>query len=455
MTDWAEPERSTGRLSLILERGKKVHVHLLLDPRVRRWLLGPIHVATGFDRWRYCAEVPLGMARRASKDCVGTALRILHVAPAYPPAFEYGGPVAVAFNMCGELRKRGHDVSVLTAAAHAPSAPRAEVIDGVVVSRVSNHRIKTLALSPVDMRTGLATELNQFDLVHAHELRTWMNAAVLPVANKVGLPVVLTIHGTANRRSLAYPKKALDAVLFRRLVRRSALTLALTSEEVALVRQLFGQGTSVAMFPNGVSSPPRELGCSTMQVRRKLGIRSDVDILLFLGRIDRTKRIDLLIGAFARIKATYANSELVIAGPDWGARSRLRSLASLRGVLDAVHFVGPVFGDAKQALLQTASVFVTPAYVGFPVALLEAALAGLPLVTTSLGDHLPWLCEVGHVVAPSEEGIRKAVVDILTDERSGKVMGERGRELIRGEFLWPALVRRLETIYRDILGGAA
>ena len=105
--------------------------------------------------------------------------------------------------------------------------------------------------------------------------------------------------------------------------------------------------------------------------------------ILFLGRLDPRKGIDILIEAFARLKAADAPVTLTVAGG--GERLPwLRSAIKARGLND-ITVLGPVAESDKMALYRDADIFCSPAPHGesFGIVLVEAMRSGLPVVAAA------------------------------------------------------------------------
>lgn len=109
---------------------------------------------------------------------------------------------------------------------------------------------------------------------------------------------------------------------------------------------------------------------------------------LYLAPLTTTKGLRDLLEAAARLARDATPFKLDIAGPQTTTtpQAHWQRLATHLGLSEHIRFHGPVFGDAKQALLAHADVFLLPSHhEGFPNTLLEAATAGLPVIATTVG----------------------------------------------------------------------
>lgn len=105
--------------------------------------------------------------------------------------------------------------------------------------------------------------------------------------------------------------------------------------------------------------------------------------ILYVGRLVRHKRVDLLIEAFALLASDYPDLKLKIVGP--GAElANLRARAEELGVLQRTEFLGSLVGESLHEQYQRSSVFVLPSELeGFGMVLIEAMAAGIPVVVRS------------------------------------------------------------------------
>ena len=249
-------------------------------------------------------------------------------------------------------------------------------------------------------------------------------------------------------------KKALDAALVEaRNLQRAACLRALTTDEVDDYRRV-GLRNPIAVVPSGVDVPASISGHAFWETYPRL---SGKRIVLAMGRIHEKKGFDLLLQAFARIANRSDDLEVVIAGPDDGNLSYLKSLVDTLGLAHSVTFAGMLTGDRKWSAFRAASIFVLPSYSeGFSVAVLEALATGLPVVITHQ-CHFPevarWDC--GWTVQPEVREIEHALRDFLALPPEDAVrVGERGRNLVENRFRWPVVGKQMSDVYDWLQGGS-
>ncbi|HUB30273.1 MAG TPA: glycosyltransferase [Terracidiphilus sp.] len=188
--------------------------------------------------------------------------------------------------------------------------------------------------------------------------------------------ILVRQSGTASEmlQSHALPRWASTA--YRRLYCR-ADGIICQSQAMAddLVRCAGVSHELLHVLPNPVDIHPTRLDCNGTRFWHGPGPH-----LFAAGRLSREKGFDLLLHAFARVRALWRTADLAIAGTG-REEEALRQLCGSLGLKDSVHFLGHV--DAPAEYYFGASLFVLPSrQEGIPNALLEAAAGGLPIVAT-------------------------------------------------------------------------
>ena len=396
-------------------------------------------------------------------------MNVLHVLPYYAPAWAYGGVVRAVTDLTRAQVTAGHRVFVLTTDTRSPRArldTLRETLDGVQVWRVRNRSNRLRGLVNLSSPRGMAAAAERLirderiEVVHCHELRTVENLHVTPVAQRLGVPVVVSPHGTLpyhTGRSLV--KQLWDRALGTRLLSRFDGVIALTAQEAEdarLVWRACGQelpDSAIAVVPNGVHLTDFADLLPAEPFRERWGLGTG-PVVLFLGRLHARKGVQLLIPAFAAATRDQPEARLLIVGPDEGMRATLEALARAEGVAARVRFTGLLTGEDKRAALAAADVFALPAVgEGFSMAALEALACGVPAVLTP-GCHFPEVAEAGAgMVVPREVGaLSEALGALLRDPARRAAMGQAARALVAERYTWERVVAQLERAYRRLAG---
>ena len=394
-------------------------------------------------------------------------MRILQVISSFPPAYAYGGPAKVAYEISKELVKKGHEVTVYTTDVHDAHSRfkydnnpmRVNGIEIYHFKNVSNelsHR--NLAAAPM-MALALNRNIKDFDIVHLHEYRSFQAILVHHYAKKYGIPYILQPRGSVPTISKSKQKKLFDALFGRSIFRDASKIIASSKIESDQYRDVFPElnNEKVVHIPNGIDLETYQDLPKKGEFKKKYSVNVDEKMILFLSRIHERKGADLLIGAFSELKNKFGNVKLVIAGPDEGYLDKLKRIVSKLDIEGEVIFPGPLYEEDKLEAYVDADIFVLPSkdrYESFGNVVLEALACGTPVIVTNNCGVSEWIGDnVGYVVEYDKEQLQDAIFKILSDEELGKRFGEEGERLVREEFGWEKVVRKVEKLYRDCTHG--
>lgn len=295
------------------------------------------------------------------------------------------------------------------------------------------------------------------DLLHLHGLWMYPSVAAHQWSRRTGRPHIVSPHGMLDPWALRNSrwKKRVAAWLYEnRNLQRAACVHAVCESEAASVRA-YGLRNPVCVIPNGVDLPSqRPASAPTWAAELPEGMR----VLLYIGRLHPKKGLLNLVRAWANLPGSSRKDwVLVIAGWDQGGHgAEVKRLVHELRVEMSVRFVGPQYGDEKEASLARADAFVLPSFSeGLPVAVLEAWAWGLPVLMTPQ-CNLPEGFAAGAAlrVEPEADSIGvglKRLLEMSDAERSA--MGARGRRLVEEKFSWPKIAREMKEVYEWVLGG--
>jgi glycosyltransferase involved in cell wall biosynthesis len=175
-------------------------------------------------------------------------------------------------------------------------------------------------------------------------------------------------------------------------------------------------------------------------------------------RIVPNKGHNHLLSAFAKLREKIPQSRLLVAG-DGGYRPECERLAYSLGLGESVTFLGALNTQAMVDFYSTLDVFVlaSTALEGLPLVILEAAAAGVPVVTTDVGGSKEAIRDgqEGLVVPPGNvDRLAEAMIRLASDEPLRKRLGAAARERVLSEFTAERMTDRVLEIYNQVLEGA-
>jgi glycosyltransferase involved in cell wall biosynthesis len=387
-------------------------------------------------------------------------MNILQISKYFYPAVSFGGPVQSTYSLSKYLVNRGHKVVVYTTDAldissNAKIQQKQQIIDGIEVHYFPNiAKFYGVFISPSIIQ-ALRKNLNNFDVAHLHEYRTFQNFAFYSV-NKNRIPYVLSCHGEYTYRKESWDwsflRRIYEAGFGQKLVNNASKLHALSEFEV---NQYLGAGLrreKIEIIPNGVN-PQDFLDISLTSFFRKTYAPNEEKIVLYLGRLHKEKGIDTLVRSFAVLSKRMENVRLVIAGPDDGFLSLLKRIVEELNLDDKVIFTGSLNRKQVLAAYNFANVVVYASFhEGFGIVPLEAGIMGRPVIVSDVPamdfvkkGKFGLVVKYGNVSQLSE-----ALEKLLTDAELSKEMGENGKKFALEHYSWAEVGKRIEDIYSNI-----
>ncbi len=188
-------------------------------------------------------------------------------------------------------------------------------------------------------------------------------------------------------------------------------------------------------------------------LRRSLDLPAGASAILDVSRLIPRKGVDDLIRATARVRGALGRPVVLLLAGEGHHREALEGLARELGLADAVRFLGR--RDDVPALLHLADVFAFPSrFEGHPGALVEAMLAGRPLVASDIPVHRETL-EDGRTAllcTPGDaDALAAKILDLLRDPARARRLGESARMEAQDRFAIDRIAACYEDLYREIL----
>ena len=378
---------------------------------------------------------------------------------------ETGGMNVYVRELSRELGARGYEVDVFTRRTSPtepdvqPFGPNARVInvdagpaDTIDKLRIADHldefERNVLAFSA---REGLA-----YDLVHSHY---WMSGKVaLRLAERWRVPHVAMFHTLAEvkMRARVSEHEPASRIAAELAIAAAADRIVVASRhELHLLTTLYAADESrISVVPCGVDLE-RFYPMDKEQARRALELRDGDRIILFVGRIEPLKGIDILISAAAQLHEDE-NFRVLIVGGDGRAEAELATLRALAERLDIDHhisFVGAVPHEDLPTYYNAADVCVVPSYYeSFGLVAVEAMACGVPVVASRVGGLTSTISdgETGYLIPwRCPEPFAERLELLLDNDELRRSFGRAGREAVE-RYRWANVADAVAALYEEL-----
>jgi D-inositol-3-phosphate glycosyltransferase len=310
-----------------------------------------------------------------------------------------------------------------------------------------------------------------YDLIHSHY---WMSGlAGLDLKSAWGVPVIHMFHtlGLMKNRVAQSPGEIEGEYRItgeRKVLEGADRIVSATPAELAQLQWLYGADTGkIVVTPPGVDLS-RFYPIPSDEAKAYIGVPPEVRMLLFVGRIEPLKGLDVLLEAIGRYCKDQAELErphlfLAIIGgePDASPEnmtaemSRLQALREKYDITDVVTFLGKRSQDTLPYYYSAAEAVVVPShYESFGMVALEAMACGTPVVASQVGG-LAFLVrdgETGFTVPVGEpDALCGRLKALISDPGLRNRMGQQAAAFAQ-EYSWEKIARRIVLLYEDLLG---
>ena len=413
--------------------------------------------------------------------CRNLALLSFHSCPAGRLGEkDTGGMNAYVLQIAREYARRGNRVDVFTR-HHDPNDPKiVEIEDGARVIHLDSgpaDAAKSDLFGHIPRFLGelyrfQRAEGTRYDIVHSHY---WLSGRVgMALSREWGCPHVATFHTLAKTKMRARAgerEPQLREDVEGLIMSDADGVIVSTEEERQDIARYYGAPRhNIEVIPAGVNLEmfqPVDRAEARAAVASEWGIRDEERVILYVGRIEPLKGIDILLRALPMLEHDGAVRALIVGGNPGNdvEMERLKSLAGELGIADSVTFTGSVPQAVLPAYYSAADVFTLPSHSeSFGLAPLEAMACGTPAVVSRVGGLktfirsgengylVPWRCP---------ESFAQRFDTLLANPELRDAMGRAAREraLSMG---WGAVAARMLGYYatriesvRDTWGAVA
>lgn len=385
-------------------------------------------------------------------------MRIIIGTESYPPHLS---GVAVHVKNLSEYLSKKHKIYIITPNITNNKELIEKINDNLIIYRTKsiknpfrkNHRISIVDEKYIE---NILKEINP-QIIHIHDC--WkISSKLLKLSKKYNIPIIATHHFDLNF-TLYYLKplfifhNIIKEFLKRYLVKfYNQCNLIITPSNITKKTiSNWGVKTKIEAVSNGVDIKKFYPTNPDKEIFKKFKIPSKI-ILLYLGRIDKEKRIDLIIKSAPLVLKKF-DVHFVIAG--FGSElKRLKKLSIKLGIKNNITFTGKIKrGKDIENIYRIAKIFIIPSQVETQsIVTLEAMASGLPIIASNSGA-LPELVKNGYngllFKGDNYKDLADKIIILLKDKKLRKIMSKNSRKIAEKHDIKKTF-KKIEKIYKEI-----
>jgi glycosyltransferase involved in cell wall biosynthesis len=288
------------------------------------------------------------------------------------------------------------------------------------------------------------------NLVHIHTSTYWSfweNAVYILVSNLFFKKTIVHIHGGAFDKFYK-DSNYLVKFLMGKILNLPDRVIALSPKWKRFFTDLIPQN-KIIVLGNFVNFS------RYAQFKRKVDLPEDMIKVLFIGGAGaKTKGIYDILKAIPTIVRQHENICFVFVG--CANVGELNIISKEEEIISHVRVLDYVYGDKKIKVFSNSDIFILPSYSeGFPIAMLEAMAAGLPIIATSVGA-IPEVIEDGKngflIKTGDYNALAEKILILAKDKKLRQKMGKNNIEKIKRQYDREVVMEKLDNIYDKLLG---
>lgn len=396
------------------------------------------------------------------------AVLSVHTSPlAQPGGNKAGGLNVYVLELAKQLAARGCLVDIFSRSTATDTPEVTEIVPGLRAIHLHAGPQRYLGAESLYGREDefvaalldfCARDGAEYDLIHSHY---WLSGLVGERLKAIwGVPHVTMFHTLGEIKNRASPdehESQLRIASEQAVIDSVERVICATEQERTQIVSLYGAARDkVSVIPLGVDLD-RFQPADQADARAELGLLPDQRVVLFVGRIEPLKGVDILINAAAMLESDVDCSVLIVGGDESSIAqvAKLRDLARERGIEQRVAFVGAVDHERLPLYYNAADVCVVPShYESFGLVAVEAMASGTPVVASRVGGLtgtvkdgetgylVPWLCP---------EPFAERIELLLDNEQLRRSLGETAREVV-GRYRWENVAGAVLDVYNSLTG---
>ena len=344
----------------------------------------------------------------------------------------------------------GHNVTILTTTFDYNKEDTDSIENLTMVPIEYKFNLALFIYSP-KIKEWLDDNIEKYDIIHLHELRSYQNNVLIKYAKKYNIPYILQPHASTPKHvNKSFIKYLYDFFYGNKIMKNATTTIAVSQEEAYYDKLM--NAKDVQLIYNGMNTEEFDNLPIKGSFSKKYNINEP--FILYLGRIDKLKGINHIIEAYSKLPDEYSGYKLVIAGKITDYKKELDELIVKLNLENKVIFTDFVKEEDKIGLYRDAELFVNPVkYMGgVSITVFESILSGTPVIVTMESGELIEKIGAGTIIEYGDVNqLTKEIVRSLSDKNRTTKQVLNGQEYIRENLQWENVSKDVLKIYTNAI----
>ena len=364
---------------------------------------------------------------------------------------EVYGSERITYILCKELSKMGHIVKVFV-----PFNKEFVEMEGNMIVYFYKSQLKIQSFN-FSFNLLLDSTRHELDVVHIHNDSPMAMFAGLRYAKNKKKPLIVTWHGdwlgaTIIRKLSAF---VLNRTLVKSCLSHANAIIVPSIEYVNESNILRRYRSKIVEIPHGVNLEELETPYSKEESREILNLNDDKIIVLYVGSVNKTKGVELLLRAASNIVSVNRNIQFIFVGG--GKINEFRELAIKLDIDKNVRFTGYVDDKVKLIYYNSADIFVFPSmskHEVFPVVTIEAAAFGLPIIVSNLRIFRKRIKDGYNGLyfkAGDENDLTRAIMYLIENEKLRRKIGKNARKEVEKYYNSKRMAMLTYRLYEELI----
>lgn len=314
----------------------------------------------------------------------------------------------------------------------------------------------------LEFKKFIDLKLIQYDLIHIHGLYRFPTSYAAYKARKLNIPYIISTHGSLDPYLYKQSKKNLFLkrlweILIDFPIIKKADGIHCTSDIEKKKINKLNLNKKIFTIPIFISNIFFEKKREKKNKFRKIYGFSDNDfIILFLGRLNFKKGLDLLIPAFDKINKKFKQTKLLMVGPnpDGYLENVVNPLIKKHRINKEVSYLKPQYDKNLIACYKNSNLFVLPSYTeNFGLTIFEAMSQKIPVVVSNQVDLAPVInknnlaricnCNVGSLV--------EKITQVLKNKKENQIIKKKAYKFVKNNYSSSSVVKQIIKQYKVVL----